>query len=123
MSQSSNLHFKLQNHKFIKGFNNSKLKTQRTRHAIKSYAITSLLSNLYPKSRYYREYFDVTTELVVAKTINAFNPFSGTFFDIGGGIPELYGPFWILNTLIFTIALSVNISKYMELKPGEHFEY
>ncbi|CAK81620.1 unnamed protein product (macronuclear) [Paramecium tetraurelia] len=72
---------------------------------------------------YYREYFDVTTDLVIAKVVNAFNPFSGTFFDIGGGIPELYGPFWILNTLIFTTALSVNIIKYMQLQPGEHFEY
>ena len=42
--------------------------------------------------------------------MNAFNPFSGNFFDIGQ-IPELYGPFWILNTLIFTITLSSNISK------------
>lgn len=84
------------------------------KHVIRSSATYLLLSNLFINIlRYYREYFDVTTELVIAKVVNAFNPFSGTFFDIGGGIPELYGPFWILNTLIFTIALSVNIIKYM----------
>lgn len=65
----------------------------------------------------------MTTELVIARTLNSFNPFSRTFFDIGGGIPELYGPFWILNTLIFSIALSINISKYISLKEGDHFEY
>ena len=91
----------------------------RIRLVIKNYAITLQLSIIiFLECSYYREYFDVTTELVVARVMNAFNPFSGTFFDIGGGIPELYGPFWILNTLIFTIALSVNISKYMELKLG-----
>ncbi|KAM3132478.1 Yip1 member 1 [Paramecium bursaria] len=62
---------------------------------------------------YYQQYFDVTTELVLRRLMNAFNPFSGNFFDIGQ-IPELYGPFWILNTLIFTITLSSNISKKLQ---------
>jgi len=73
--------------------------------------------------RYYRDYFEVTTELVFQRFISTFNPFKGTFFDIGAGIPDLYGPFWILNTLIFSMTLSANLTKYLQLKPGEQFQY
>jgi len=37
---------------------------------------------------------------------------AGTFFEINAGKPDLYGPFWIITTLIFMMAVSTNISAY-----------
>lgn len=36
--------------------------------------------------------------------------------------PDLYGPFWIYTTLIIIIAISGNISRYMEMG-DENFSY
>jgi hypothetical protein len=61
------------------------------------------------------DYFDITTEIVLRRFFNAFNPISGTFFNINGGKADFYGPFWILTTLILLMAASGNLAAYLQL--------
>ena len=53
----------------------------------------------------------------------AFFPFKATFFEILDGKPDLYGPFWIYATLVFSLAASGNISGYLSTPAGFKFTY
>lgn len=58
---------------------------------------------------YYQPFFDVDTEDVKDRLKLALIPFKDTFFQISKDSPDLYGPFWILTTLIVMIAANGNI--------------
>jgi hypothetical protein len=73
--------------------------------------------------RFYQEYFDVTTKIVLERLLNGFNPFSGTFFKIGHGKPDFYGPFWILTTLMLEMAAFSNVKNYIQDPNNFHFQF
>jgi hypothetical protein len=41
-------------------------------------------------------------------------PFNTKFYDISHKNPDLYGPFWIYTTLIFIMAASGSLNKYLK---------
>ncbi|KAI0029298.1 Yip1-domain-containing protein [Vararia minispora EC-137] len=71
---------------------------------------------------YYQEFFDVDTKTVVFRCISTLNPFSPTYTSahLNPG-PDLYGPFWSLTTLIFTLfvtsSLASSIASYLSDSP------
>ncbi|KAM3143844.1 hypothetical protein pb186bvf_004120 [Paramecium bursaria] len=73
---------------------------------------------------YYQPFFDDLTNAIVGrKLLASFFPFRATFFEIQDGKPDLYGPFWIYATLVFTVAASGNVSSYLQTPPGYKFTY
>jgi len=62
---------------------------------------------------YYQPYFDITTADVKQRILATIDPRKNTFFEIIQERPDLYGPFWIYTTLIFTIAAAGNFSGYL----------
>lgn len=65
------------------------------------------------KFSFLQVYFDVTTDEVKERLINSMIPFNPKFYDISQKSPDLYGPFWIYTTLIFVIAASGSLTKYL----------
>lgn len=62
----------------------------------------------------YREYFNVGTSDVLSRILRSvLYFFKGDFLDHIGGNPDLYGPFWIASTLIFTSAAAGNTASYI----------
>ncbi|EUB62343.1 hypothetical protein EGR_02796 [Echinococcus granulosus] len=64
---------------------------------------------------YYKSYFDVDTYQVVQRVISGLIPFSKRF-SLSASLrpaPDLYGPFWIIITLVFSIAFSGSIYEYI----------
>lgn len=48
-------------------------------------------------------------------------PFNPKFYDIAESTPDLYGPFWIYTTLIFVIAASGSLAKYIAGEDTKNF--
>ncbi|THV02179.1 Yip1-domain-containing protein [Dendrothele bispora CBS 962.96] len=78
---------------------------------------------------YYQSYFDIDTQTVLTRCYSTLLPFSQSFSHfIASHLnpPDLYGPFWTLTTLIFTLFLSsslaASISAYLSA-PGEEYDY
>ncbi len=65
---------------------------------------------------YYQKYFDVNTNEVMMKVFGSLTPtFNQNFFlNRIRPNPDLYGPFWITMTLVFTIAISGNFVSFMK---------
>ncbi|KAG7529363.1 hypothetical protein FFLO_05715 [Filobasidium floriforme] len=59
---------------------------------------------------YYQSYFDVDTKTVLQRCLSSFIPKESFVEDVCGSRVDLYGPFWILTTLILTIYLSTSLS-------------
>ena len=49
---------------------------------------------------YYRQYFDITTQDVLQRILFSFIPYNDKLLQAIGDRPDLYGPFWILTTVI-----------------------
>nr|CDS26542.1 Yip1 domain [Hymenolepis microstoma] len=67
---------------------------------------------------YYRTYFDVDTYQVVQRVFSGLIPFSKRF-SLAASLkptPDLYGPFWITVTIIFSVAFSGSIHEYIQSK-------
>jgi len=63
---------------------------------------------------FWQQYFDVDTEDVVDRIKNAIgSPLSGTFGNVIGDNPDLWGPFWVCATLIFLNALGSKYVNYL----------
>ncbi|KAF8480062.1 Yip1-domain-containing protein [Russula ochroleuca] len=74
---------------------------------------------------YYQHHFDVDTKTVLFRCINTLNPFSPTYTSAHlTPAPDLYGPFWTLTTLIFTLfitsSLAHSIVSYLSSSPVEY---
>lgn len=66
---------------------------------------------------YYQSYFDVDTNQVVQRVLWSFIPKPGDSNFLERCIrpnPDLYGPFWICATLIFSTAISGNLASYLQ---------
>lgn len=60
----------------------------------------------------FRQFFDVDTIDVKNRLLVVVNPCSSkSFLEITRDSPDLYGPFWIATTLIFSIGISSSIEK------------
>jgi len=62
---------------------------------------------------FYQPYFDVTTDDVKYRILSTIDPRNNEFFERIQGKPDIYGPFWIYTTLIFTLAASANFSNFI----------
>ncbi|RZB39493.1 YIPF1, partial [Asbolus verrucosus] len=64
---------------------------------------------------YYQQFFNVDTKDVVERIIASITPKRDSTLKYHlRDKPDLYGPFWISVTLIFTIAISGNIANYLQ---------
>ncbi|XP_018608802.1 protein YIPF1 [Scleropages formosus] len=74
---------------------------------------------------YYQTFFDVDTNQVLDRIKGSIVPWPGKNFVrlYIRSNPDLYGPFWICATLVFAIAISGNISKFLAHfgKPSKHY--
>ncbi len=58
-------------------------------------------------------YFDVSTADIITRLIWASFPFNGKFHSEYNRKPDIYGPIWILLTLIVAITVATNFSRYL----------
>ncbi|KAJ8605141.1 hypothetical protein CTAYLR_000474 [Chrysophaeum taylorii] len=73
---------------------------------------------------YYRPFFDINTDEVVARIRYAL-VFCGTgspFLDVVREKPDAYGPWWISTTLVFLIAVTSHLKTLMQFS-GQHYRY
>ena len=73
---------------------------------------------------YYQRFFDVDTSQVTARVVHAMIPSRRNYLltKIRPN-PDLYGPFWICTTLIFTMAIFGNLSSYFESQVTSVWKY
>ena len=74
---------------------------------------------------YYQQFFDVDTKDVIDRIVASVTPKRDNTLKYHlRDKPDLYGPFWITVTLIFTIAISGNIADYLHhASPQYHWKY
>lgn len=61
---------------------------------------------------FYEKYFQVSQEEVVERIKLNFIPIRRDFIEKIRPNPDLYGPFWILTTLIFLLGSTSNLARY-----------
>lgn len=73
---------------------------------------------------YYQKYFNADTNEVLMKLAGSITPTFNNNFLIKRirPNPDMYGPFWIITTLIFTIAITGNIASFLR-NFGSDFEW
>lgn len=76
---------------------------------------------------YYQQFFNVDTYMVLERIVNSMIPkrAAANYLRMNiGENPDLYGPFWITITLIFSIAISGNIASYLQqANDSYHWHY
>uniref|UniRef100_A0A1I8EX95 Yip1 domain-containing protein n=1 Tax=Wuchereria bancrofti TaxID=6293 RepID=A0A1I8EX95_WUCBA len=65
---------------------------------------------------FYQQYFDVDTDQVLSRILHSMLPRFGSNFitDHIQPLPDLWGPFWISVTLVFSTAICGNLAKYIQ---------
>ncbi|KAK6179476.1 hypothetical protein SNE40_011827 [Patella caerulea] len=65
---------------------------------------------------YYQQYFDVDSKQVLHRIAGSMMPLPGRNYLVSHirPNPDLYGPFWICMTLVFTIAIAGNLANYLQ---------
>lgn len=74
---------------------------------------------------YYQQFFNVDTLMVLDRMVSAMIPKRAPSNYLKSHIglnPDLYGPFWVMVTLIFSIAISGNIASYLQ-HAGSNFHW
>jgi len=74
---------------------------------------------------YYQKFFDVDTNQVLTRILYSMVPTYGRNFLTTKirPTPDLYGPFWVCATLVFTIAISGNLASYFASEGQTHWVY
>lgn len=75
---------------------------------------------------YYQRFFDVNTKDVTDRILSSIIPSGDNSLKNDIKLrPDLYGPFWISVTLVFTIAISGNIANYLQhgVEVNYHWKY
>lgn len=74
---------------------------------------------------YYQKFFDIETHNVKERIIGSVLPWPGkNFIHVYlRRNPDLYGPFWICTTLVFAIAISGNVSKFLSNLGRPDYKY
>ncbi|CAJ0573495.1 unnamed protein product, partial [Mesorhabditis spiculigera] len=68
---------------------------------------------------YYQQFFDVDADQVTKRLLNSAIPTHNSFIaDFIQPVPDLYGPFWVAVTLVFSIGIFSNIAQYIENEGG-----
>jgi hypothetical protein len=67
-------------------------------------------------------YFNVSSKEIGWRIIHSLHPFNPRFHSEFHAKPDLYGPFWILTSLIVTLFIAGNISRYVKVGKDK-FEY
>ncbi|KAF5277854.1 hypothetical protein FQA39_LY06006 [Lamprigera yunnana] len=71
--------------------------------------------------KYYQQFFDVDTSEVLERLLASITPRRNNVMSNKIKLkPDLYGPFWITMTLIFTIAISGNVANYLQHANAEY---
>jgi len=88
----------------------------------------ALSSDIDPEAPFYkldfwRKYFDVDTIDVVTRGIKASTPLTNAFNLSISNKPDMYGPLWICNTLIFACALCGNMASYFASSSDDVWQY
>lgn len=75
---------------------------------------------------YYQQFFNIDTNDVVDRIFNSMIPnrasasYLKTKLEVN---PDLYGPFWVTTTLIFTIAISGNLANFFQHDHNSPFHW
>ncbi|XP_047223239.1 protein YIPF1 [Girardinichthys multiradiatus] len=74
---------------------------------------------------YYQRFFDIETHHVKERILGSMVPWPGkNFIQVYlRKNPDLYGPFWICTTLVFAIAISGNISNFLQHFGNPSYKY
>lgn len=73
---------------------------------------------------YYKQYFQVTTYEVAVKLVCAITiVFYKKFREVSLNKTDLYGPFWIYATIVFSLALSQNFYSFLIRPEHTAFKY
>ncbi|KAK3090619.1 hypothetical protein FSP39_013182, partial [Pinctada imbricata] len=75
---------------------------------------------------YYQQFFDIETHQVLGRILGSFvpRPKSNYIPDKIRPNPDLYGPFWVCTTLVFTTAIAGNLANYLGSGGKEyHWKY
>ena len=70
-----------------------------------------------------KPYFDVSTKDIKVRLLASLMPFNQKFYQEYSLKPDLYGPFWILWTLVVILTISANLSRYLEMDKPDDFAY
>eukprot|EP00123_Amoebidium_parasiticum_P017075 comp23702_c0_seq1/m.40723 comp23702_c0_seq1/g.40723 ORF comp23702_c0_seq1/g.40723 comp23702_c0_seq1/m.40723 type:complete len:262 (-) comp23702_c0_seq1:480-1265(-) len=62
---------------------------------------------------YYAQFCDVDTQDVTRRIAMGMLPTRGSLLDTVASNPDLYGPYWVTTTLIFTIGMMGNLATYI----------
>jgi hypothetical protein len=69
----------------------------------------------------YRQYYSMGQTLVVNRIARSFSPWRRDFFDTEDNRPDIYGPFWIMTTVVFLLSSMGNIARYFNHWAHEDF--
>ncbi|KAK4050181.1 hypothetical protein OIO90_005163 [Microbotryomycetes sp. JL221] len=73
---------------------------------------------------FYARYFDVDTSTVLTRCFKTMVPREDYVAEVLSDVPDLYGPFWVPTTLVFslflTTSLSTSVHAYLD---GESYRY
>ncbi|XP_012257386.2 protein YIPF1 [Athalia rosae] len=74
---------------------------------------------------YYQKFFDVDTNDVLERIIRSIIPRRNENYlqTHIRGKPDLYGPFWICVTLVFSIAISGNMANYLQTANSKEYHW
>ena len=75
------------------------------------------------KMKYYRQYFQATTEEVIKKLFWAIFFISDKFNSVSPEKTDLYGPMWIYCTMVLSLTVSQNLYALWTRPEGSHFVY
>lgn len=67
---------------------------------------------------FWQQYFDVSQEEVMKRVSASIKPVKPDFQQLTKNKPDLYGPFWILTTLIVWLSMTGNLARFFR-----HFEH
>ena len=111
----------------IEAGGNSPGKTQ-TKVPLKQASVAPLLHTNAPQQKinsgcsiltveYWADYFDVTQEEIAQKVVAGLNPTKNTFSELIDNKIDLYGPFWISTTLIFSMIVMPRLLSVLLFQP------
>lgn len=74
---------------------------------------------------YFQKYFDVSSDDVVERIKGALIPTFGVNYlqRYIRAKPDVYGPFWICLTLVFSIAISGNVANYIQVAANHNYHW
>lgn len=83
-----------------------------------SMLIDQLPNHSFWKMEYYAVFFNVSTKTILSRLWRSVLPIGGRgSFYTHTEIPDLYGPFWVVTTLVVILAITANLASYIHFLP------